>query len=93
MESTKLFIRDPREVAFLRDQARIVLAIADERSRGVSVCEDDDFGFMAMQFLYKQVQHAESLLALEPRRDAGLIARTMIDGLWPISTVVDIARH
>jgi hypothetical protein len=84
MESTKLFIRDPREIPFFRDQARMILALADECSREVSVHEDDDFGFMAMQFLYKQIQHAESLLALEPRRDAGLIARTMIDGLYQL---------
>ncbi len=62
----------------------MILALADECSRGVSVREDDDFGFMAMQFFYKQIQHAESLLALEPRRDAGLIARTMIDGLYQL---------
>lgn len=84
MESTRLFHRDSREVPFLRDQARMMLSLADECSRGVSVREDDDFGFMAMQFLYKQTQHAESLLALEPRRDAGLIARTMIDGLYQL---------
>lgn len=84
MESTKLFLRDPREIPFFRDQARMILALADECSRGVSVREDDDFGFMAMQFVYKQIQHAESLLALEPRRDAGLIARTMIDGLYQL---------
>lgn len=84
MESATLFVRHPREVPFFRDQARMILALADESSRGVSVREDDDFGFMAMQFLYKQIQHAESLLALEPRRDAGLIARTMIDGLYQL---------
>jgi Family of unknown function (DUF5677) len=84
MESTKLFLRDPREIPFFRDQARMIVALADECSRGVQVREDDDFGFMAMQFLYKQIQHAESLLALEPRRDAGLIARTMIDGLYQL---------
>jgi hypothetical protein len=84
MESSKLFIRDPPEIPFFRDQARMILALADECSRGVSVREDDDFGFMAMQFLCKQIQHAESLLALEPRWDAGLIARTMIDGLYQL---------
>jgi hypothetical protein len=84
MDSTKLFHRDPREIPFLRDQARMILVLADESSRGVPIREDDDFGFMAMQFLYKQIQHAESLLTLEPRRDAGLLARTMIDGLYQL---------
>lgn len=62
----------------------MILALADESSRDISVREDDDFGFMVMQFLYKQMQHAEALLILEPRRDAGLIARTMIDGLYQL---------
>ncbi len=84
MNLGKMYIRDPRELPFLREQAKMILALADSASRGVSVREDDDFGFMAMQFLYKQVQHAEALLMLEPRRDAGLIARTMIDGLYQL---------
>jgi hypothetical protein len=84
MPSEKLFIRDPREVPFLHDQVKKVLVLADQKSRSVSIREDDDFGFMAIQFLYKQIQHAESLLSLVPRRDAGLIARTMIDGLYQL---------
>lgn len=79
-----MYIRDPRELPFLREQAKMILALADCACRDVSVREDDDFGFMAMQFLYKQIQHAEALLMLEPRRDAGLIARTMIDGLYQL---------
>jgi Family of unknown function (DUF5677) len=84
MPSEKLFVRDPREVPFLHDQVKKVLALADQKSRSISIREDDDFGFMAIQFLYKQIQHAESLLLLVPRRDAGLIARTMIDGLYQL---------
>ena len=84
MDSTKLFVRSPCEIPFLRDQARMILALAEESSRGMSVRENDDFGFMAIQCLYKQIQHAEALLILEPRRDAGLIARAMIDGLYQL---------
>src|SRR5271170_890250 len=84
MTSGKPYIRDPRELSFLRDQAKMILALADESSRGISIREDDDLGFMVTQFLYKQIQHAEALLILEPRRDAGLIARTMIDGLYQL---------
>jgi hypothetical protein len=39
---------------------------------------------MAAQFLYKQMQHAQSVLDLVPRRDASLIARTMIEGLYQL---------
>jgi hypothetical protein len=82
MSSEKLFVRDPREVPFLQGQVREVFALADQASRGIQIREDDDFGFMTIQFLYKQMQHTESVLSLIPRRDAGLIARTMIDGLY-----------
>jgi len=82
MSPESLFIRDPREVPFLHAQVKKVLALADEASRRISIEESDDFGFMTAQFLYKQMQHGESVLSLVPRRDAGLIARTMIDGLY-----------
>lgn len=84
MPTGTLFIRDPREVPFLHDQVKKVLALADEASRSISIEENDDFGFMTVQFLYKQMQHGESVLSLVPRRDAGLIARTMIDGLYQL---------
>lgn len=90
MPSEKLFVRDPREVPFLHDQVKKVLVLADQASRSIKVREDDDFGFMTIQFLYKQIQHTESLLYLVPRRDAGLIARTMIR--WTIPTLVGLSR-
>jgi hypothetical protein len=84
MPTGTLFIRDPREVPFLHDQVKKALALADEASRRISIDENDDFGFMTVQFLYKQMQHGKSVLSLVPRRDAGLIARTMIDGLYQL---------
>jgi hypothetical protein len=84
MPTETFFVRDPREVPFLRGQVKKVLALAEEASRSISIEENDDFGFMAAQFLYKQMQHGESVLSLVPRRDAGLIARTMIDGLYQL---------
>lgn len=84
MPTETLFVRDPREVPFLHGQVKKVLALAEEASRNISIQENDDFGFMTVQFLYKQMQHAESVLSLVPRRDAGLIARTMIDGLYKL---------
>ncbi len=84
MPPERLFVRDPREVPFLNDQVQKVLALADKSARGVSLKEEDDFGFMTAQFLYKQMQHAQSVLDLVPRRDAGLVARTMIDGLYQL---------
>jgi hypothetical protein len=84
MSSTKMWARDPREVLYLRDQLQNVLDIANSSARDIPVREDDDFGFMTMQFLYKQMQHSESVLHLVPSRDAGLIARTMIEGRYQL---------
>src|SRR5258708_17187554 len=84
MPPERLFVRDPREVPFVNDQVQKVVALADKSARGVSLKEEDDFGFMTAQFLYKQMQHAQSVLDLVPRRDAGLVARTMIDGLYQL---------
>jgi hypothetical protein len=84
MPTETLFVRDPREVPFLHDQVKKALALAGEASQSISIEENDDFGFMTVQFLYKQMQHGESVLFLVPRRDAGLIARTMIDGLYQL---------
>ena len=65
-------------------QVRKVLALADKSARGIPLKEEDDFGFMTAQFLCKQMQHAQSMLGLVPRRDAGLVARTMIEGLYQL---------
>jgi hypothetical protein len=84
MSSGNLFVRDPREIPFLHNQVEKILVLAENSSRNIAIREDDDFGFMTIQFLYKQMQHTESILSLVPRRDAGLIARTMIDGLYQL---------
>lgn len=84
MPSATLFHRDPREVPFFQEQVKKLIILAGSAARNVPIREDDDLGFMAIHFLYKQMQHAESVLLLIPRRDAGLIARTMLDGLYQL---------
>jgi hypothetical protein len=69
MPSEDLFVRDPREVPFLHDQVKRALALAEQVSQNLTIEENDDFGFMTVQFLFKQMQHAESVLILVPRRD------------------------
>jgi Family of unknown function (DUF5677) len=93
MSPKTLFTRDPREVPFLRGQLKEILELADSASRNVTTEEDDDFGFMAIQFLYKQIHHAESVLILVPRRDAGLIARTMIDGFYKLLWAYQVPKE
>jgi hypothetical protein len=84
MSSQELFVRDPREVPFLNEQVQKILALAQNSSHCIPVSEEDDFGFMAINFLYKQIQHAESVLLLVPRHDSGLVARTMIEGFYQL---------
>jgi hypothetical protein len=50
MSPETLFIRDPREVPFLRDQVKKVLVPVDKASRSITIQENDDFGFMTIQF-------------------------------------------
>jgi len=62
---------------------RLVQAIelAESCTKAAKILDDDDFGFMTLNFLRKQMVHAGSLLLLIPRIDTILIARTMFDGL------------
>jgi hypothetical protein len=65
----------------LRDWLECLLVLTDEIGGGVKCSEDDHLGFMALCFLFKQVDHARSALLLIPSRDAVLVARSMIEGL------------
>jgi len=42
---------------------------------------DDDFAFMALCFLSKQIDHAYSLPRLSPLKDTALVSRCMFEGL------------
>ncbi len=63
----------------------------------VVIDESNDFAFVAMLFLNKQLDHAESLRLLLPRRDTCLIARSMFDGdcrlQWIAQDPIDRARR
>lgn len=93
MPTEKLFVRDPRKVPYLQQQVEKVLALADAASRNLKIRQDDDLGFMTIQFLYKQLQHTESVLMLIPRRDAGLIARAVIDGLYQLLWTIQLPEE
>ena len=43
--------------------------------------EEDDLSFMALCLFGKQIDHLESVVILVPKRDAILIARSMIEGM------------
>ena len=65
----------------LRSWADELLALADGIMRHVRYSEDDHFGFMALCFIGKQVDHMKSILVLDESPDVVLIARSMIEGL------------
>lgn len=74
--------RDPtQDLPLLKQRLIQAIQLAEACTRGVRILDDDDFGFMTINFLCKQMDHAGSLLLLIPRRDTMLIARTMFDGL------------
>jgi len=65
----------------LRRWGNDLLALTDEIMQRVPYSEDDHFGFMALYFISKQVDHMKSILMLDESPDVVLIARSMIEGL------------
>lgn len=63
--------------------------LAVSLASGRELSRADDFGFMCLCFLSRQVEHAESIRSLHPSRDTVLVARSMIEGammlLWAAS--------
>jgi len=60
------------------------LKLAQGMSKSVSYSEDDNFGFVALCFLHKQMEHAHSIKLLVDEglgRDAQLVARAMQETL------------
>ena len=56
------------------------LTLAQDMSKSVSYSKDNDFGFVALRFLHKQVEYARSINVLVHRglgRDAQPVARAV----------------
>jgi hypothetical protein len=74
--------RDPaQDLPLLKQRLVQVAELGGTCTEAARISDYDDFGFMTLNFLCKQMDHAGSLLLLTPRRDSVLIARTMFDGL------------
>ncbi len=75
-----------RDLPGLREWAQRLLSLSNEAAANCQYPEEDDLGFMASCFLSKQIDHLESIVILVPRRDAVLVARSMIESccqlLW-----------
>lgn len=70
----------------LKKYAKKLLDLSDNNASNIKYLESDHLGFMCLCFLSKQIDHMRSILALVPKRDAILVARSMIEGfcklLW-----------
>jgi hypothetical protein len=73
--------RAEQDLPELCDWLSRLLILIEEMTSGIECSEENHLGFMALCFLSKQIDHARSVLALIPSRDAVLIARSMIEGL------------
>jgi hypothetical protein len=75
-----------RDLPDLREWVNRLLDLTINMLESVPYSEDDNFGFMALCFASKQVDHMRSILALNESRDVWLIARSMLEGrnqlLW-----------
>lgn len=63
----------------LQDLSRRILNEAESLQRN-STKLDDHFTFMAMHYLFKQIEHLKALLLLAHHRDSILIIRAMLEG-------------
>lgn len=77
----KLEQKAQQDLPGLRRWVNDLLALTDEIMQRVPYSEEDHFGFMALCFIGKQVDHTKSILMLDENPDVALIARSMIEGL------------
>jgi len=73
--------RAERNLPGLRQWVNRLTTLANEMIANIQYSEEDHLGFMALCFLSKQIDHMQSIVTLIPRRDAILVARSMIEGL------------
>jgi len=68
----------------LHQLARDLTDLGATLVRDVEYPDDDHYCYMMLAFLSKQVEHLRSMRALSGSPDAGLIARSMLEGLWQL---------
>jgi hypothetical protein len=65
----------------LHDHVTELVEFASETLGRVRFSDDDHFAFMTLCFASRQIEHANSILRLNPHRDCTLVARCMAEGL------------
>lgn len=53
--------------------------LARKKISGIKFPEDDDFAFMGISTMIKQISHADAILKFETHPDTNLIARSMLE--------------
>lgn len=61
-----------------------LIAVGHDIIDSVTHKESDDFGWMAIPFLCKQLGHMDAIFTLGLHRDVVLIVRSMQEGLWQL---------
>ncbi|NUM80744.1 hypothetical protein HUU42_08055 [bacterium] len=79
MENTDEKVLD--ELPILEKLLQEVINLVDETLHSIKINEKDAFGLMCVSFVIKQKEHANSILILKTRKDVGLIARSMLEGI------------
>ena len=73
-----------RDLLSLRDRAEKLVDLSEKLSKEIKCNENDHLGYMTVLFLYRQIDHLQSIITLVPNKDTILIARSMIEGLCQI---------
>lgn len=73
-----------QDLQSLKNWANQLIKLSNEIVKEVECNDKDDLGRMAVYFSFKQINHMQSIVILVPNKDATLIARSMIEGLYQI---------
>ena len=82
---SRLYRNAERDLPLVRRHTQRMLELIELRTKkGFKLNESDHFGFMALCFVYKQLEHAHAIAILvdaEQYADADILARVMLEGL------------
>jgi hypothetical protein len=82
---SRLYRNADSDLPIIRKHVQHMLELFDLRTKGsFNLDESDHFGFMALCFSYKQLEHAHSIAILVDAgqyADANILARVMLEGL------------
>ncbi len=78
-----------KELDGLRRWVNEAMLLAEKVTDHIVFDRTDDYSFMALTFLYKQVCHMKSILILGMCKDVELVARSMLEGMCLLKWAAD----